>query len=723
MFIKVGRLIVTHPGLVIFGIIILSVFTVASLSLPAFADTVAKSTSFEKTTLIEYVNNEGVPIKTVRMWLGQDAGTFKSFKTERGWTGTLTAQGLLIFSSEEPLPPGDSVKFGIKTEVQNPGINWRTMDLSGNDLTTGRTVAGQTPPPQDNTQPPPQDNTQKPATNFANAEFKIIPASPKNGDSVRVIGSGFPPNTVIDFYIDNEKLEDFSTDSSGNLIGRAKIPVNKEADRVEFVLSDQQGNKKTLSIRIDQRDTQPTAKPSARLAITQISETVGPGETARVSGTAKPGSTVTISYKDAAGIKIQEAAIEVDSQGNWSHERVIPTDAPLGTRVVEFSDGVDTITKILSVSITKSIHVMSSAARYEPGETMRFNGTAAADQPVEVVIKDPIGKEIFYDLLKMNGTATIDFEFPTEQTSLKGTYVIIMSQGDDTEILYVGLAVTPTKQVVAKFDKLNYATSETAKMAITGPAKANISILILDPSDKVVPDSADTITLGADGSAEYSLNLSGYKSGVFNVVLNYLQTETNVVFAVGLQQGSGQITIQTTKQTYQLGDSILILGTTDKPNVLLTLEMKDPDGNVVKHKEAFSNKERKFSDGTFRVPSDAEQGTWIIKASSGTNFAEAKLNVVGTVTQAFVISVDKSTAYSVGDTMTISGSGGGETQTISIKIFDSNDVEIHNSDTIISTNIGSFQMLWIIPSDIVPGTYKIQAKIGNEVAETTFSAQ
>jgi uncharacterized protein YfaS (alpha-2-macroglobulin family) len=73
--------------------------------------------------------------------------------------------------------------------------------------------------------------------------------------------------------------------------------------------------------------------------------------------------------------------------------------------------------------------------------------------------------------------------------------------------------------------------------------------------------------------------------------------------------------------------------------------------------------------------------------------------------------------------MTISGSGGGETQTVGIKIFDSNDVEIHNSDTIISTNIGSFQMLWIIPSDIVPGTYKIQAKIGNEVAETTFSVQ
>ncbi|RJQ24862.1 biofilm-associated protein [Candidatus Parcubacteria bacterium] len=721
MFIKVGRLIVTHPRLVLFGIIILSVFTVASLSSPVFADTAAKSTSFEKTTLIEYVNNEGVPIKTVRMWLGQDAGTFKSFKTEKGWTGVLSAQGLLVFTSEEPLPPGDSVKFGIKTEVQNPGINWRTLDLSGNELTTGRTVAGQQPPPQDNTQTPPQDNTQKPATSFADAEFKIIPASPKNGDSIRVIGNGFPPNTVVDFYIDSEKLEDFQTDNSGNLIGRAKIPVNKEADRVEFVLSDQQGNKKTLSIRLDHRDAQMTAKPAARLTITQISEIVGPGETARVSGTAKPGSTITISYKDATGIKIQEAVIEVDAQGNWSHERVIPLDAPLGTRVVEFSDGADTITKILSVSVTKSIHVTPSAIRYEPGQTMRFNGTAAADQSVEIVIKDPIGKEIFYDLLKMNGTGTIDFEFPTEQTSLKGTYIIIISQGDDTEILYVGLGVAPTKQVIAKFDKLNYSTSENAKMLLTGPAKANISILILDPSDKVVPESVDVITLGADGNAEYSISLSGYKSGVFTVVLTYLHSETNAVFAVGLQQGSGKIIMQTTKQTYQLGDSILVLGSTNK-NVLLILEMSDPQGNVVKRKETFSDKEGKFSDGTFRIPSDAEQGIWTIKASSGPNLADVKLNVVGTVTQAFVVSVDKSTAYSVGDTMTITGSGGGKTQTVIIKIFNSNDVEITEL-IVFSTENGSFQTLWLVPSDMVPGTYKIQAKIANEIAETTFSVQ
>ncbi len=723
MFIKVGRLIVTHSRLALFGIIILLVFTVSNLSSPVFADTVAKSTSFEKTTLIEYVNNEGVPIKTVRMWLGQDDGTFKSFKTEKGWTGTLTAQGLLIFTSEKPLPPGDVVKFGIKTEVQNPGINWRTLDLNSNELTTGRTVAGQqVTPPVDNGSTP-QETTQKTTTSFDNAEFRIIPASPKNGDSVRVIGYGFPPNTVVDFYIDNEKLDDFETNNLGHLIGRTKIPVDKEAERVEFLLSDQQGNKKTMSIRLDYKETQiQSPKSTARLTITEVSEVVAPGQTASVSGTAKPAATVTISYKDAAGVKIQEAAVEVNAQGKWSFQRVIPPDAALGTRIIEFSDGTDTITKTISISILKAIHVTSSAVRYEPGQTMRFNGTAAADQSVEIVIKDPIGKEIFSGIVKMNGISEFNFEFPTSQTSLTGTYVILMTQGDDTEILYVGLGVAPIKQIVAKFDKLNYSPSEKAKVSITGPAKAKISTLILDPSDKVVDDSPDTITLGAGGNADYEINLSEYKSGVYTLIIDYLQSETKVVFAVGLQQGSGAINMQTTKQTYQLGDSVLVLGTTDKPNVLLTLEMKDPDGNVIKQKETFSNKERKFSDSTFRVPSDAKQGIWVIKASSGLNFAEAKLDVVGTVIQSFVIKVDKSTAYKIDDFMIISGSGGGKTQTALVEILDFNNTKILELSSF-STSAGSFQINWKVPPEIKPGVYTVHARVGSQLADTTFSVQ
>jgi uncharacterized protein YfaS (alpha-2-macroglobulin family) len=349
---------------------------------------------------------------------------------------------------------------------------------------------------------------------------------------------------------------------------------------------------------------------------------------------------------------------------------------------------------------------------------MTFNGTAAADKPVEVVIKDPIGKEIFSDILELDSTGAINFEYPTTITALKGTYVILMTQGDDTEILRVGLGELPSEQIIAKFDKLNYSTTEKAELTIKGIAKSNVAILIVDPSDKV--KVSDTVTLGPDGSNVFEIDLTGYKSGVYSVILKHLKSQVEEVFSVGLQYGSGEIKIQSTKQTYALGDSILVLGTTN-PNVLLTLEMHDPDGNIKKRKDIFSDRDGKFSESAFRIPSDATQGTWKIKAISGPNYAETELEVKGTITQGFVVSTDKST-YRIGDTMTITGSGAGKTQTAIIKIFNSDGNEIQELLTS-STKAGSVLMLWNISEDTLPGEYKLVVQVGGQKTETAFSVQ
>ncbi|WP_268541306.1 biofilm-associated protein [Candidatus Nitrosotenuis cloacae] len=714
MFIREDRSIVSPATFLIFSLVAFAAFTVFIFP-DALAQTGAKSTGFEKTTLIEFTNNDTVEINTVRMWLGKDAGDFKSFKTEKGWTGTKTAQGLLVFTTSQPLGPGESVKFGIKTEVASPGINWRTMDTSGNEITTGKTAINQEAPPEQVPTPPPE---QPKTANFENAKFRIIPESPKNGDEIRIIGEGFPPNITLDFFIDNEKLEDFQSDNSGGVLGKTKIPVTKESDRVDLSLADAQGNKKTISIRIQHAESV-IAEKVVHLTVTQATEIVGPGDTARVSGTAKPGSTVAITARDTSGTKIYEVAVPVDSQGNWSHETVIPPDAPLGSRMVEFSNGQDVITKTLSISITKSIRLTPSAIKYNPGETILVNGTAAAGKPVEVIIKDPIGKEIFSDILQIDESGTVTFDYPTQQSSTKGTYVIIATQEQETEILRIGLGVAPIEQIVAKFDKLNYATSDEARLTIQGPAKSTILLSIIDPSDK--EKFTDSITMGLDGRKDYYISLKDYKSGVYSAVLQYLGTETNVVFAVGLQRGSGEIAMQATKQTYLLGEGILVLGSS-KPNVLLTLEMSDPAGKIIKHKDVFTDKEGKFKDETFRVPADAEQGIWIIRASSGPNYAEAKIVVAGTIDQSFVIKVDKSTPYSAGDYMKITGTGGGKTQTASATIMDPKDAKVTDLSTF-STNVGSFQITWIVPTGLESGTYKIKATIGNEVAEATFTIQ
>ena len=61
----------------ILGIISISIFAASGL---ANAETSVKSTSFEKTSLVEFINNDSTPIQSVKMWLGNDGSSFLTFK-------------------------------------------------------------------------------------------------------------------------------------------------------------------------------------------------------------------------------------------------------------------------------------------------------------------------------------------------------------------------------------------------------------------------------------------------------------------------------------------------------------------------------------------------------------------------------------------------------------------------------------------------------------------
>ena len=62
-----------------------------------------KSTSLDNSSILELKNNRGnnFNIDSVRIWLGQD-NSFKSFKTENGWTGKFEVGGkVLAFSPQD----------------------------------------------------------------------------------------------------------------------------------------------------------------------------------------------------------------------------------------------------------------------------------------------------------------------------------------------------------------------------------------------------------------------------------------------------------------------------------------------------------------------------------------------------------------------------------------------------------------------------------------------
>jgi len=671
----------------------------------------SKSVAFEDTTIIEFENNDSVEIETIRMWLGSDF-TFKSFKTEKSWTGQKTPQGVIIFTTNEPIQPGDSVKFGIKTDKAEPKINWRILDKNEKEIETGVTLVTDTI--GENTLQTEIPDSQNGL--FAEAVFKIIPEKPKVGNSIRVAGEKFGANQKLDLYVGSERIESIQTDNAGKFMITTKIPETITADRTDFIVKDFAGNEKTVSLRLGESDSR-LGSSETRLTISGLPDTVFRGDKVQVTGTAKPDSTVTATLKDKNGNIMTTLTATSDFQGNWSYEQTVPLNSDLGERTIIITDGSDTIERKFNVAASEKILITPLRLKFEPGELIMFNGTAIPDQELEAVLENPSGAEFASQIIQVDSTGNVSFEFPTLVSSLEGTYVLVVSQGIEREIFTVGLGELPQELVVMKLDKLNYKAGDVAVMDLKGPSSATLSLLVLDPSDQVKHEEL-SIILGPDGGATYDLPLNGYSSGVYTVIVSRANADYEEVFTVGLQTGSGSINALTTKDTYTPGETVLILGDSAK-NILLTITLTDPDSNVVKRKETFTNKQGMFSEDSFRIPLSPKEGIWVVTVASGPNSTPVNLKVIKQVTEGLTVKVDKEQDYHVGDVVTISGFGA-TGRTIEIDILGFNNSTIQEFK-IVSTEIGEFQTIWSIPIDAEPGTYYVKAKDSKRIAETKLN--
>jgi len=701
-------------GAVLSLLIVASIFVVfASAEIEAQEKLVsARSIGFEETTIIEFENSKSSTsdIDTIRMWLGSDF-TFKSFKTEKGWTGKKTPQGVIVFSTSSPLKAGDVVKFGIKTDKPKPGINWKALEKD-EQIGTGKTLVG------DSTsfEPVEDDSLKENSGILKDSIFRLIPEKPNVGSSMRVTGDNFGADQVLTFYLGDNLLESFRTDDKGHFMISSKVPENQNAGRVDFILKDQLGNEKSISLRIDESQDRMATTKEIPLTISGIPLVVHRGENVTVSGTAQPGGTVTATVLNEEGEVENTIAIPVDLQGNWKYSTLVPADAPYGKRTAEITDGRETISRSWSIESSKTIEITPIKIKFEPGETVAYNGTALPNKALEIVVEDPQGNEVHSEIINVGSSGEISFQFQTDFSSLQGTYSLIATQDGSTEIVLIGLGELPQVQLIVKMDKLNYAAGEIAKVEIQGPTSSTITLLVLDPSDQ--PKFSEPFILGLDGQKTFDLDLTGYSSGVYTIVLKRGNAQADDVFSVGLQTGSGPIEIRTTKQTYQSGESILILGETS-PNVLLTLELIDPNGEIVKTKETFSNSGGVFSENSIRVPTDTEFGTWTLKAKSGPNFATIEIDVVGVIGEGMVVTVKSIEQTSQGKTVYIKGFGARVTQPVVIQILGQDGIEIVELRTF-ATSVGNFETLWIIPKDIAPGNYTIKAIDAEGEAETSF---
>jgi hypothetical protein len=707
-------------SVIILAIIVGSIFTAYTIH-PAYAApqfVTVTSTNTGGANVISVSNSASNTADIISFTLQiNGGGTFKSFKSENGWQGVKTST-TLAFSTTNPLKPGNTISFEIKTDQPTPTFTWKTSDANNVDRETGEIGVqqsdNQTSPPPNNDNPgskPSQgdgSSIQTPPTQrgiLDTSSFRIIPSTPTPGSHIRVVGLSFSALANLDLYVGNDKIDSFSSNDKGNFVTTVLLPESEQSGSVDFVLKDQQGNQKTFSTNIKPQQKGHMSTQQYVPLTLNVDPIYHRGETKVISGVATPDSTITLTLLDSKGNPITTSTVQADSDGKYSMSDVVPIDRDFGKYTVTASDGKVQVTKQYSIVTTHNISLVPSATKYEPGQTVLINGTSISNQLVHFVIMDPTNHQVYAKDANVTSNGTVSMSYPIEDSAMKGTYAVDVTQGNDLVVVFFGVGEDVAQPITATLDKLSYQNTDKPVVSVTGPSLSTINLIIVDPSDK--QKFSDIINLGSDGQASYSFNLTSYTPGIYSAVVSHAEEKVEKSFAVGLSSsGSGKITLSTVKDSYLPGDNIIIIGSANS-NSLLQISLTDPNGQIVKSVQTFSDKTGHFSSFDFSIPSIAVPGTWKLDGTSGVNHSSVPI-IVKSSKQAITVHLDRTSGiYTRGDIVEIAGSDAGITA--SVKITINNNSTVIDTLPTSATNRGDYVTDWQVPRNVNPGMYTIQA--------------
>ncbi len=698
---------------VIFSIFLISSVILFSTFQNSSADEViVTSTGFEDSTILELKNSRGneVNVDSVRIWLSGN-NEFKSFKTEQGWIGKKQLNGVIEFTTQNNVKPGESVKFGIKTIINNPVINWKALDVNGEVISSASTKITIINSPDNQT----ELNKSKIVAIKDESSFRFIPEKPNANSEFRVVGENFVPNQSLDFYIGNEFFKSIKIDSDGRILFTAKTPDISSDERFEFILRDSSSAEKIVSMRIQDGSTR-DIPDIIKLSLGNTPQKVKLGETITISGMATPKTTLTITTKQIDGTILNINTIQSSFDGKWEFNNLFSPDLDLGLVSIEITDGKTIVLRNIEVINPNIINIETEFSSYEAGNIVFFTGKGIPNQEMSVVIEDSIGSEIFSKTIMVDENGELNFEVEIPRGSIEGTYILTSFQENERGITVFGVGQEPEEVLLVEPLKLNFASKENVKISIQGPTNAQVSIIVIDSADR--EKFSDAINLGPDGIEIYEIDTSEFPTGSFTINAKRGESSDSAIFSIGLSTGSGLIEVQSTKDEYSPGELTLILGNTGSVNVLLDVTITDSNGTVIKRIETFSDKEGIFKIDNFRIPVEAEPGEWTINVKSGGNFKETSFTVKTTEME-FQVKLDK-TNYRVNEFMNISGSGARLSATVTVSIIDSEGSMIEELN-ISAKNDGEYITVWKIPTYLIPGEYGITVDDGASNTSVKFN--
>jgi len=607
-------------------LLVLSLFTIFSLSEAAAIDTISVSAKGLSNTVILEIhndNNNTSKIKAVNVWVSTD-NSFKSFQTEPGWTGNEKANGqMIVFSTPKALNPGESVKFGLVTDKKTSGINWKAIDENGNTIDKKKAIVQEITNSSTIFEKETETDQTQEFGESSEKTLQYFPEKIRLDSHTRLAGTGFNSNQLLQLYINDILFKTISADGQGNFKTTIKIPSNLEIGINDFIIIDEFKNTTTTQVKIEETLNR-FLDDNVDFGVTGFNKEIKTEEIFSVSGNAPPNTGVILTFKNADGVAEKYRIANVDSKGVWSFEEVIGSDVELGKKTILFQNLNSKLEHDLFIKSFSLINITPQKSQYDPGDTVTFIGEAEPNKNLEIIIKNQARTIIHTDDIMLDATGNIDYKFNTDVGFLKGTYIIMINQGDSSYAGLFGIGTPPVQQLIITMNKLNFTTQSTAIVNVVGPALTNISILVTDQSGN--EEISTSITTGVTGHGRDTLNLNSLSSGVYTAIALKGSMQDTTKFSVGLITGSGPITLSSTKDVYAPGDRVLILGKTGA-NSILQINLIDPQDNTVRTQEIFSDSNGQFS-STFRIPIDAETGIWKIGVDSRLDHAATEFNVI-----------------------------------------------------------------------------------------------
>ena len=697
-------------GILISVLLTFSIFTLLSFSEVNAEEVISvNAKSYENTIIIEFKNESTSKIKTIRMWAGGDT-TFKSFKTELGWAGgKYSDDKLLIFTSTNTLNPNESVKFGLSTNEKVNGMNWIALDQNGKEIDTRKT---------------PIQEISKTISSYAEEEIvaveeikdtggvlygtkKFVPETIRVDSNVRLIGNGFGSAKNLQLYLDGTILKSVKTDNGGNFLTTISIPETSNVGTSEFLIKDEFGNFQSTDIII--KESQNRFLKHTKFEVNNIPTEIGYDETLTISGNAYPQSAIILTFEDAQGVLEKARVVTADANGVWIYEETVNRADTLGEKYVILKNNQSRLVTNLDIKSGSIMDISTDAKRYNLGDTVSLTGTSEPNQNTTIWIKDQNKKIIIYDIITSGATGNLNYEFVTDDYFAAGTYAIISKQENASDATLFGINQYPSVSIVALMDKTNFALNSKASLNVIGPESSKLAITVLDDSDTI--HITDSITTSSLGKGKYVIDLSGLASGIYKASASMQNIQDSVKFSIGIETGSGTISLSTTKDSYSSGESILILGQTGA-NARLTIVLLDPSENIITKTDIFSDSIGSFSTTDIGIPSNAMSGKWKINAySPGSVTQTSKIIQVGGVLEYGLILQMEKTEFNIGDTVIIKGIGKSDSSRLHVEIIFENGDKFTTLETPFTDN-GTFEIPWTIPDDINVGDYTI--KINDE---------